>query len=34
MPTLRIQLTRMPQTQRAKQIIREELKRGYDQELW
>jgi len=34
MPTLRIQLVRMPQTQRARQIIRDELKRGYSNELW
>jgi len=34
MPALRIVLRKMPQTQRARQIIREELKRGYGQELW
>jgi len=34
MPTLRIVLQRIPQTRRAKQIIREELKRGYTDELW
>jgi len=34
MPTVRIALTRSPHTQRARQIIREELSRGYERELY